>query len=57
MQKNHASVAGPDFMQAFAAKGRMAGVLQRLPLHIITEPRVGLLGAARHAALGGGNRD
>ena len=56
-QKNHAGVAGPDFMQAFAAKGRMAGVLQRLPLHIITEPRVGLLGAARYAALGGDNRD
>lgn len=55
VQKNRIGVAGPDFRQAFAAKGRMAGVLQRLPLHVVTEPRVGLLGAARHAALGGGD--
>lgn len=51
MQKNRARVAGPDFRRAFAAKGRMAGVLRQLPLHVITEPQVGLLGAARYAAL------
>jgi len=28
----------------------MAGLLRRIPLHVIGEPRVGLLGAAAHAA-------
>ena len=34
-----------DFLRAFRDKGRFAGLLETLPLHIVTNPNVGLLGA------------
>ena len=37
------------FMRAFLAKGRFAGLLATLPLHIVLNPEVGLLGATRVA--------
>lgn len=36
---------GGLFMRAFLDKGRYAGLLQTLPLHIVLNPQVGLLGA------------
>ena len=35
-----------DFMRAFHDKGRYTGLLETLPLHIVTNPKVGLLGAS-----------
>ncbi len=37
---------GEGFMQAFRRKGRLADVLDRVPVHVILNPKVGLLGAA-----------
>ncbi len=34
------------FMQAFGRKGRLADVLDRVPVHVILNPKVGLRGAA-----------
>ena len=34
-----------DFMRAFLGKGRYTELLASLPLHIVTNPHVGLLGA------------
>jgi glucokinase len=41
---------GP-FLHAFCSKGRYAALLETLPLHIVTNPLVGLLGAASRAEL------
>lgn len=38
------------FSRAFRGQGRMRELMTRIPLHIVLEPRVGLLGAARGAA-------
>jgi len=38
-----------DFMRAFLDKGRFTGLLETLPVHIVTNPQVGLLGAAQVA--------
>ena len=38
------------FLAAFRSKGRMAGLLARLPVHVIMSPDVGLLGAAAAVA-------
>lgn len=35
-----------DFMDAFTSKGRMRGLLTRVPVHIVLNPQVGLIGAA-----------
>ena len=35
---------GSCFMQTFRRKGRLAGVLDRVPVHVILNPKVGLLG-------------
>jgi glucokinase len=35
-----------DFMRAFSDKGRYTALLETLPLHIVTNPHVGLLGAS-----------
>lgn len=40
--------------RAFVAKGRFEGYLRELPLRLITDPDLGLLGAAQEALLGGG---
>lgn len=36
------------FMEAFRHKGRLSGLLARMPVHVILNPRVALLGAACH---------
>jgi glucokinase len=38
-----------DFLTAFNAKGRMSALCQAMPVHVITNPKVGLLGAALRA--------
>lgn len=35
-----------DFMQVFCAKGRMSGILQDIPVRVVLNERVGLIGAA-----------
>jgi glucokinase len=39
-----------EFMRAFRDKGRMSSLLERVPVHIVLNPRVGLIGAALRAA-------
>lgn len=41
-----------DFLTAFLAKGRYTELLRSLPLHIVTHPNVGLLGAERASRKG-----
>jgi glucokinase len=36
----------PDFLEAFRGKGRMADLLDRVPVHVILNPGAALLGAA-----------
>jgi len=36
------------FMEAFRHKGRLSGLLARMPVHVILNPKVALLGAACH---------
>ncbi len=38
------------FLEGFLAKGRMRGLLAELPVHVVIQPQVGLLGAAACAA-------
>ncbi len=38
------------FMESFKAKGRMNSLLSQMPVHIILNPKVGLIGAALRAA-------
>jgi glucokinase len=45
-------LAGPAFMQAFVAKGRLQPLLEAIPVHVILNDRAALLGAARCALLG-----
>ncbi len=40
----------PPFMRAFLDKGRMRPVLEAIPVRVIVNERLGLLGAARYAA-------
>jgi len=42
------------FMAAFTDKGRFSGLLSRIPVRIILEPRTALYGAAAHALRHGG---
>jgi len=42
---------GSAFMDAFKAKGRLAGLLQDIPVKVITNDKTALLGAGRIAAL------
>jgi glucokinase len=44
----------PAFLDAFRAKGRLRSVLDAMPVHVIVSDQVGLLGAARSAALQAG---
>lgn len=43
-------LSGPLFMQAFLSKGRMQPLLEAIPVHVITNEKVGLLGAACYGA-------
>jgi glucokinase len=36
----------PDFLETFRGKGRMADLLDRIPVHVILNPKAALLGAA-----------
>jgi glucokinase len=36
----------PEFLEAFRGKGRMADLLDRVPVHVILNPKAALLGAA-----------
>ncbi len=36
----------PEFLRAFGSKGRMSPLLARVPVHVITNPDVALIGAA-----------
>jgi glucokinase len=45
-----ARLAGPVFLEAFRAKGRLRGLLEAVPVHIITNDKTALLGAAHCAA-------
>jgi len=38
----------PRFMKSFAHKGRLSGLLVDIPVHVIRNPKVALLGAACH---------
>jgi glucokinase len=38
-----------EFMHAFADKGRMRSLVDQVPVHIVTNPQVGLVGAAVYA--------
>lgn len=40
------------FMAAFTEKGRFAGLLAQIPVHIVLEPKTALRGAASHALRG-----
>jgi glucokinase len=41
----------PSFMQSFLGKGRMSELLASIPLSVVLNPNVGLLGARAHAEL------
>ncbi len=40
---------GPGFLRAFSDKGRMKALLEAIPIKVITNDKVGLIGAARYA--------
>jgi len=46
-----AKLKGPGFMQAFLDKGRMKPLIESIPVQVVTNEKVGLLGAARCAAV------
>ena len=37
------------FMKAFRDKGRFSGLMEEIPVHVVMNPKVGLLGAAEEA--------
>ena len=39
-----------DFLRSFSAKGRVSSVLEKVPVYIVLNTRVGLIGAAICAA-------
>ncbi len=43
-------LTGPLFMRAFLSKGRLRPLLESIPVHVITNDKAALLGAARCAA-------
>jgi glucokinase len=49
-----AKLSGPLFMQAFISKGRMQALLESMPVRVITNDRIALLGAARCAQVKNG---
>jgi glucokinase len=40
----------PEFFQAFVSKGRMQPLLEKVPIRVVNNDQVGVLGAARHAS-------
>ncbi len=44
-------MSGPLFMHAFAAKGRMQPLLEAIPVKVIMNDKIALLGAARYAVV------
>lgn len=48
--KNLPLMSDGRFMQAFLQKGRVSPVLKKVPVRIVLNPRVGLIGAALYAA-------
>jgi len=44
------ALSGGGFTTAFRAKGPMTGLMERIPVHVVLNPKVGLLGAALAAA-------
>ena len=51
-----AKLKGPLFMEAFLDKGRMRNLVEAIPVHVVTNDKAGLLGAARCAAVNGCTR-
>jgi glucokinase len=49
-------LASPVFMTAFLDKGRLRPLVEAIPVHVVTNDKAGLLGAARCAATNGGGR-
>jgi len=45
-----AKLTGPTFMQSFRDKGRLRPLVESVPVHVVTNEKAGLLGAARCAA-------
>ncbi len=43
------SLSSGSFVQAFCDKGRFSAMMSEIPVHVITNPNVGLLGAKRKA--------
>jgi len=39
-----------EFLKAFHTKGRVSSLLQNIPIHVVLNPKVGLIGAALYAA-------
>ncbi|MEO1094101.1 MAG: glucokinase [Cyanobacteria bacterium J06638_28] len=48
--KNLTLMVADTFLDAFIDKGRMSKLLADIPVHIVLNPQVGLIGAARRAA-------
>lgn len=48
--KNLSLMQSGCFMEAFTAKGRVSNLLEKVPVHVILNPQVGLIGAALCAA-------
>ena len=48
--KNLALMTAGTFFDAFSHKGRVSSLLDRVPVHIVLNPQVGLIGAALRAA-------
>jgi glucokinase len=45
------ALTGPRFLEVFLAKGRLRGLIEAIPVHVVTNEKAGLLGAARCAAV------
>jgi glucokinase len=48
--KNLALLKSGEFLRAFSEKGRVSPVIERVPIHVVLNPQVGLIGAAICAA-------
>src|SRR5438270_5474512 len=44
-------LTGPAFLQAFVSKGRLQPLMETIPVRVIVNDQVGLIGAARYAVL------